>query len=207
METFGDGEFRLGPLFSGTYRVLVYARNVRSRRLDVKVTKEGADLGDLRMVAPAEIDIRVVTSAGVPVPAALVETSYLVAAKGLTDGEGRIVLPGTNAEEMLRARAPGFLDAWQEITIPDDRERISTTLELLRPARLLIRAVDRSGRPVPVIVPRDQEARRQGPGEFSLENLPPGPLELEVSDRAGRTGRVEEILTEGESRVVTVVLD
>jgi hypothetical protein len=207
METFGDGTFKIGPLLPGRYRVLAYARNVRSRRFEVDLEEEGADLGDLPMIAPAEIDVRVVTSAGVPVPGALVETSYLVSAKGLTDVEGRIVLPGTNEEERLRARAPGYLDAWQEVNIPDDRERISVTLELLRPARLLIRALDRSGRPVPVIVPRDQDAFRQGPGEFSLENLPPGPLELVVEDRAGRKGHVSEVLAEGESRVVTVVLD
>jgi hypothetical protein len=207
METAGDGCFRVGPVEPGTYRLLVYARNVRARSFDLEVGEDGVDLGDLPMPAPADIHVLVTTSANEPVPGALVETSILVPAKGVTDTAGRIVLPGTNAEEVLRVHAEGYLDGWREVSVPDDADRVETVVRLHRPARIVVRAVDRGGSPVFVIPPPDLDTKGVRAGEFALLNLPPGPLEIPLEDRDGRKGVLRTVVVEGESRVVEVVLE
>jgi hypothetical protein len=209
METLGDGRFRVGPVLPGSYRVVIYARNIRTREFDVDVREEDVDLEDVRLMAPCDLTVLVTTSDGAPVPGAQVETSYLVPAKGVTDEGGRILLPGRNRDEVLRVRAEGFLDGWKEVEIPDDRRRMEEVVRLLRPARILIRALDRNGRAAPVLLPDrdDLTLSPEGPGEILVTDLPPGPLELGLEDRDGRKGVLRTIVREGEVRVETVVLE
>jgi hypothetical protein len=207
-ETLGDGVFRLGGLDPGRYRVLLYARNVRTRRLTVAVRDgEVADLGDVRMRPPAEVSVRVIDSAGAPIRGAVVESALLVSAAAATDVAGFARLPGRNETETLRVRAEGFLDAWPEVRIAGEDDRVDVTVRLFRPARLLVRVVDREGRPVAADLPRGIQARPGGPGEIIVEGLSPGPFEMEVEDRAERTGTLRTLLVEGETRVETLVVE
>ncbi len=208
-ETAGDGLFRVGPLRPGRYRLLVYARNVRSRRFEIEVGEKDVDLGDIALQAPSDLRILVVNRTDRPVAGAHVETSYLVAAKGLTDAAGRITLPGTEASDLLRVRADGYLDAWQEISVSPDRYREDVVVRLTRAARLLVRVVDGEGRPAPVLLPdrEDLAAHRVGPGQLVLDGLPPGLLEIELSDREGRRGTLRTWIREGDDRVERVVLE
>jgi protocatechuate 3,4-dioxygenase beta subunit len=207
-ETLGDGVFRLGGLDPGRYRVLLYARNVRTRHFRAEVhAGEVVDLGDVRMRPPATMAVRVIDSAGAPVCGAVVESALLVSAVAVTDAAGLALLPGRNEEETLRVHAEGFLDAWPEVSVPEDAERVDVTVRLFRPARLLVRVVDREGRPVEVEPPRTIQARAGGPGEILVDGLSPGPFELAIEDRAERTGTLKTLLLEGESRVETLVVE
>jgi hypothetical protein len=200
--------FRIGGLDPGRYRVLLYARNVRTRRLTVAVRNgEVADLGDVRMRPPAEVSVRVIDSAGAPIRGAVVESALLVSAAAATDVAGFARLPGRNETETLRVRAEGFLDAWPEVRIGGEDDRVDVTARLFRPARLLVRVVDREGRPVAADLPRGIQARPGGPGEIIVEGLPPGPFEMEVEDRAERTGLLRTLLVEGETRIETLVVE
>ena len=208
METPGDGVFRLGGLDPGRYRVLLYARNVRARQFTAEVAEgRDADLGDVRMPPPAEIVVRVLTSGDAPVRGAVVESAQLVSAKALTDETGVAVLPGRNEEETLKVHAEGFVDAWPEVKVRPEDDRVEILVRLFRPARLLVRAVDKEGLPAPVAPPRGLAARAGGPGEIVIDGLAPGPFELELEDREGRAGTLRTVLLEGESRIETLVLE
>ncbi len=206
METQGDGIFKAGALKPGSYRFLLYARNVRTRTIDLDVTGEGVDLGDVRMLPPCDLHILVVTSTGAPVRHALVETSILVAAKGATDAAGRVILPGTNPEEILRISAPGFIDTWHEITVPDSTRAMEVTAILYRPARVTLRTVDGEGRPVEIAESDGPDLHRVGPGAYEVRDLPPGPLQISLTGREGREGLLQTIVLEGEERMETVTL-
>lgn len=207
METAGDGLIGVGGLEPGRYHVLIYARNVRTKRLVVDLPAAGLDLGEVRMRAPADLHVLVTTSRGAPVPGAVVETSILVASKAMTDNSGRVRLPGRNEEEVLRVRAEGYLDSWQDVRIPDERRRVETTVKLYRPGSLLIRAVDREGRPVEVEPPRDLESRSAGPGMLLIPKLSPGPVTIEFTDGTGRRATLHTVVLEGSSRSETVVFE
>jgi hypothetical protein len=209
VETAGDGILEIGPLRPGRHRVLINARNVRTRRFEADVPPGGLDLGDVTMRGPCRLDIRVLTSAGEPIPGAHVTTTYRVAAKGLTDGAGRITLPGTEEEEMLRAEAEGYLDGWKTVRVAAETERLDVEFRLLRPARLLVRTVDAGGRPVLVLDPRreDLDSAVLRPGELLLTNLPPGEVAVDLESEDGRRGSLRAALSEGEDRTVTVVLE
>jgi hypothetical protein len=161
------------------------------------------------MLSPCDLWVRATTSRGAPVPGAVVVTSHFIPSQGVTDPRGRVRLPGRNRTETLRVTARGFLDAWHEVVVPDRVRRIETPVTLLRPASLLVRAVGRDGRPVPVLVPDldDVVVRAAGPGEILLTRVPPGPLSLDLADREGRSGTLRITLEEGENRVETVVLE
>ncbi len=206
METLGDGIFKAGALLPGNYRFLLYARNVRTRTIDLDVPEGGVDLGDMPMLPPCDLHILVVTSSGMPVEHALVETSILVAAKAATDASGRVVLPGTNAEETLRVGAPGFLDTWHEIVVPDETRAMPVTVTLYRPARLLLRTVDPEGKSVDVVESDGPDLQRVGPGTYVIKNLHPGPLKINLTGREGRKGQLQAVLSEGEERAETVIL-
>jgi hypothetical protein len=206
METLGDGVFRAGALPPGRYSFLLYARNVRTRRYDLTVPAKGVDLGDVAMLPPCDLKVLVVDSAGAPVSGALVETSLLVASKGSTGAGGTVTLPGTNAEESLRVNAPGYLDTWHDVVIPDEARTLPVRVVLYRPARLLLRAVDEQGAPVEVLESDGPDFHRVGPGTYVMEDLPPGALEISLSGHNGRVGHLMTVFAEGEEKVLSVVL-
>jgi len=206
METLGDGVFNAGALLPGNYRFLLYARNVRTRTVDLDVPEGGVDLGDVTMLPPCDLHVLVVTSAGRPVEHALVETSILVAAKGATDSSGRVVLPGTNPEEVLRVGAPGFLDTWHDVIVPDEARAMPVTVTLYRPARLLLRTVDPEGKPVDVVESDGPDLQRVGPGTYVIKDLPPGPLKISLTGREGQKGLLLIVLFEGEEWTETTIL-
>jgi len=175
----------------------------------VKVAGSDVDLGDVSMLSPCDIFVRVSTSSGAPIPGAVVVTSHFIPSQGVTDRRGRIRIPGRNRTETLRVSAGGFLDTWHDVEVPERVRRIETPVVLVRPARLLVRAVGRDGRPVPVLVPErdDLTARASGPGEIVLTSVPPGPLSLVLKDREGRSATLRTTLREGEIRVETVTLE
>ncbi len=206
-ETAGDGVFRVGGLIPGAYHLLLYARNIRTKRIAVRAGAEPVDLGDVPLLPPCEVSVGVVDSAGRPIPGAVVESALLVSAKAATDGEGQVSLPGRNREETLRVHAEGYLDAWPEVSVPDDRLRVEVTARLFRPARLLVRVTDRDGRPVSAKAPGGLEASYPGPGEVLFPGLAPGPFEVVLTDREGRTAAIHAVLVEGEDRVQAAVVE
>jgi hypothetical protein len=208
VETAGDGLFAAGPVRPGTHRLLINARNVRTRRFTVEVPAGGLDLGDVTMSGPCALSVLVTTSAGEPIPGAFVTTTYRVAAKGVTNGAGRITLPGTEDREALKARADGYLDGWVEIRVAEGERRQVVPIRLLRPARLLVRTVDGAGRAVSVRVPQreDFDALVVRTGELLLSRLAPGDLSVEITDQRGRTGTLHHTVKEGEEAVATVIL-
>jgi hypothetical protein len=209
METAGDGLFRVGPVPPGKHRLLINGRNVRSVRMDVEVPPEGIDVGDVTLPAPCRLDIRVVNSAGEPVPGAVVTTTWRVAASGMTDGTGRIELPGTEPSESLRAEAEGYLDGWKKILLADGVDRMDVEIRLFRPARIVLRVVDDTGAPVNVLVPEDIEftvARGEETGVLVLTEIEPGAVDLTLRDATGRTASFRTVVEEGEQRTESVLM-
>jgi hypothetical protein len=207
-ETLGDGRFRIGPIDPGPYQLQLTGRNIRTWRKEIVVPPEGIDVGVARLLAPCDLHIRVTAGDGVPVGGAEVRTTYRVEARGVTDGAGYLVLPGTEPSEMLRVRATGYLDAWEEIRLTEDSYRQELHVRIFRPARIVVRAVDAEGRPVYLREPDDTdlEVLQLRRDQLLLSDVPPGPLTLELADRAGRTGTLAIDVAEGEERTVTVTL-
>jgi hypothetical protein len=208
-ETLGDGKFRIGPVQPGSYVLQLTGRNIRTWRKNIVVPPEGIDVGVARLLAPSDLHIRVTASDGMPLAGAEARTTYRVEARGVTDRAGRLLLPGTEPSELLRVRASGFLDAWEEIRLTEDSYREEIHVILHRPARVVVRGVDREGRPVHFVEPEDTELEvlMMRPDQFLLTGVPPGPLALELTDRRGRKGRLTMQVPEGEQRNVTVTLE
>jgi hypothetical protein len=207
-ETLGDGFFRIGPVHPGRFRVQLTGRNVRTFKKRIFVTRDGYDLGTVKLLSPADLVIRVTTSDGAPVARAEVRTTYRVEARGMTDPAGRITLPGTEPAEMLRVRATGLLDGWQDVRLPDESYREEIHVTMYRPARIVLRAVDEADRPVHLLEPVEAEVNvmQLRSDQLLLTDVPPGPLTLDLTDRDGRKGKLEITVTEGEERMVKVVL-
>jgi hypothetical protein len=207
-ETLGDGRFRIGPVHPGHYRVQLTGRNVRTFKKAITVTEEGFELGTVKLLSPADLLIRVTTSDGAPVARAEVRTTYRVEARGMTDPAGRITLPGTEPAEMLRVRATGLLDGWQDVRLPDESYREEIQVVMFRPARIVVRAVDPADRPVHLLEPLEAEVNvmQLRSDQLLLTDVPPGPLTLDLTDRDGRKGTLELTVTEGEERMVKVVV-
>jgi len=207
-ETLGDGRFRIGPVHPGPYQLQLTGRNIRTWRKSIVVPPEGIDTGTARLLAPCDLHIRVFASDGVPLAGAEVRTTYRVEARGVTDGSGRRLLPGTEPSELLRVRAIGYLDGWEEIRLTDDSYREEIHVELHRPARIIVRAVDGEGRPVHLLEPRDTDlcVLMLRTDQLLLTEVPPGPLVLELEGRAGRKGELRIDVPEGEQQNVTVTL-
>ncbi|MEN8151369.1 MAG: carboxypeptidase-like regulatory domain-containing protein [Planctomycetota bacterium] len=207
-ETLGDGKFRIGPIDPGPYELQLTGRNIRTWRKEIVVPTEGNDVGIVCLQAPCDLHIRVTAGGGVPVRGAEVRTTYRVEARGVTDGAGYLLLPGTEPSEMLRVRAPGYLDTWEEIRLAEDSWRQELNVRLFRPARIVVRAVDSEGRPVHLLEPGDTdlEVLMLRSDQLLLRDVPPGPVTLPLADRAGRTGELAIDVAEGEERTVTVTL-
>jgi len=208
-ETLGDGKFRIGPVHPGSYDLQLTGRNIRTWRKGIVVPPEGIDVGVAQLLAPSDLHIRVTASDGMPLVGAEVRTTYRVEARGVTDSAGRLLLPGTEPSELLRVRAPGYLDAWDEIRLTEGSYREEIHVVIYRPARVIVRGVDREGRPVHFREPEETEldVLMLRPDQFLLTEVPPGPLSIDLTDRTGRKGRLALEVTEGRQHNVKVTLE
>ncbi|MFL6203072.1 MAG: carboxypeptidase regulatory-like domain-containing protein [Thermoanaerobaculia bacterium] len=184
-----DGSFRLEAPEPGMYRVLVQAPGFVPRELALQPLLEETDLPAVELEKDARIEVRVAGADGKPVQGARVRIGdrpasafwdfdsakwQVPARAGLTDAQGRIVLPRGSSEGLLvRAGAPG-------LPFVERRDvRTSTVALVLSPGSgrevRVLRVLDAAGKPVPGALVRVGEARWAA-GRTGADGVLPVPL-------------------------------
>ncbi|HEX5720596.1 MAG TPA: carboxypeptidase-like regulatory domain-containing protein [Thermoanaerobaculia bacterium] len=165
-----DGSFRLEAPEPGMYRVLVQAPGFVPREKQLTPLLEETDLPAVEMEKDARVEVRITGADGKPVQGARVRIGdrsvsvfrdmdsakwRLPARAGLTDAQGRVVLPRDSSESLLvRAGAPGLPFVERR-----DVRTSTVALALAVGSTRDLRVLDAAGKPVPGALVRLGEAR------------------------------------------------
>ncbi len=183
-----DGSFRLQAPEPGMYRVMIQAPGFVPRERRLAPLLEETDLPAVELKKDVRLEVRVTGADGKPVQGARVRIGdrpssgwnmdseeWLVPVRsGLTDGQGKIVLPRDASERLLvRAGTPGLPFAERrDVRTP----AVALALPAL-PAESIrdLRVLDAAGKPVPGALVRLGEARWAA-GRTGADGVLPVPL-------------------------------